>query len=325
MFKFFKKIYLLLLPLAFVLFFLSHKIALYKNEVSALSTLDGKLIYASDPIGYYKKTLIKSYPLDDTWRVGAFFGTSNQPLIAGKSAIVVDLSSDKVLYEKNSTQRLKIASLTKIMTAIIALEHKNLQDKIYVTRHAAYVGEDTMYLTTGEIYSVEELLYGLMLNSGNDAAYALADGIAGDSETFVKWMNQKAKELGLENTFYADPSGLDDATYSTAQDLVKLTRYAYKNTEFAKIVATLDKELTSDSHKYLYLKNETNLLSTYPGVAGVKTGYTEEAGLCLVTYANNGGHQLIGVVLNSIDRKGDMVLMLNHAFSSVGVDINYSL
>jgi D-alanyl-D-alanine carboxypeptidase len=182
-----------------------------------------------------------------------------------------------------------------------------------------------MYLTTGEVYTLKELLYGLLLNSGNDAAYAIADGVAGDTSTFVEWMNIKAKEIGLENTEFKDPSGLDDNTYSTAQDLIKLSRYAMKHDLFREIVKTYNIELTSDTHKYVYLENATNLLTSYPGVAGVKTGYTEEAGLCLVTYASNNGHEIMGVVLKSIDRKGDMILMLDHGFGTLGVEVHHNL
>jgi D-alanyl-D-alanine carboxypeptidase len=165
-----------------------------------------------------------------------------------------------------------------------------------------------------------------MLNSGNDAAYAIAEGIAVDSQTFTEFMNIKAKELGLTNTYFADPSGLDDDTYSTPEELVKLTIYALQIPTFRTIVKTREYELPStDTHKYIYLENQTNLLRSYPGVEGVKTGYTEESGLCLITYANNFGHELVGVVLGSVDRKGDMVLMLDHAYAAFGQKIEHHL
>ncbi len=273
----------------------------------------------------YQSTLLKSYAAESDWKAGDYFGTSTEPLIAGDSAVLIDLKTSKVLYEKDSTKKMKIASLTKIMTAILVLEHKKLTDKIYIDDDATSVGENSMNLSTGEVYSVEELLYGLVLQSGNDAAYALAKGTGGTVNTFVDWMNFKAKELGLTNTFFADPSGLNDDTYSTAEDLAKLTRYALKFPEFKDIVKTVEKELISDDHKYILLENQTNLLTTYPGVAGVKTGYTEEAGLCLVTYAANDGREVVGVVLKSIDRKGDMILMLDHGFSTLGVKVEHNL
>lgn len=275
----------------------------------------------------YVETTINRYEPDTSWYPNKENNTYNQPLIAGEAGILVDINSGKILFEKNSNERRPIASLVKIMTAVIALEHKELDDKVFITQEAAKIGENSMQLSKGEIYTLEELLYGLILHSGNDAAYAISESVAGNTERFVEWMNIKAKELGLEDTHFADPSGLDDATYSTPIDLVKLTRYALKNPEFRKVAATLEIELISEksTHKYMYLYNQTNLLSTYPGVAGIKTGYTEKAGLGLVTYAENEGKEVVGVVLNSIDRKGDMILMLDHGFETLGVHIEHNL
>ena len=273
----------------------------------------------------YSQTKINSYEPEPEWWPADKFETSNQPEISGHSGLLVDLNTGHVLFEKNSNEKMKIASLAKIMTAVVALEHKKLDSKMYVSKKVAGIGENSMQIDEGEIYTLEELLYGLILHSGNDSAYAIAEGAAGNSDRFVEWMNFKAKEIGLANTHFTDPSGLDDSAYSTATDLVKLTRYALKNPEFRNIVKTVEKELTSDTHKYIYLYNQTNLLTTYPGVAGVKTGYTEEAGLCLVTYANNEGKEVVGVVLNSVDRKGDMILMLDHGYQTLGVNVEHNL
>lgn len=273
----------------------------------------------------YQKTLIDFDEPESNWEPKEKYGTSSQPEIAGESGLIIDLETDKILFEKNSEQKMKIASLTKIMTAVIALEHKNLGDKIQVDAEAASIGENSMGVSEGEVYTLRELMYGLMLPSGNDAAYAISKGVAGNVENFVEWMNIKAKELGLKNTYFADPSGLDDTTYSTPLDLAKLTRYAMRNQNFREFVRAPTIELTGDSHKYLFFENQTNLLTTYPGVAGVKTGFTQEAGLCLVTYAKNAGHELIGVVLNSVDRKGDMILMLDHGFGTIGINVVHNL
>ena len=273
----------------------------------------------------YSQTKINSYEPEPEWWPADKFETSNQPEISGHSGLLVDLNTSHVLFEKNSNEKMKIASLAKIMTAVVALEHKKLDSKMYISKKAAGIGENSMEIDEGEIYTLEELLYGLILHSGNDSAYAIAEGAAGNSDRFVEWMNFKAKEIGLANTHFTDPSGLDDSAYSTATDLVKLTRYALKDPEFRNIVKTVEKELTSDTHKYIYLYNQTNLLTTYPGVAGVKTGYTEEAGLCLVTYTNNEGKEVVGVVLNSIDRKGDMILMLDHGYKTIGVNVKHNL
>lgn len=274
----------------------------------------------------YYNTLLKADNLTSNWVPGEQFGTSSEPEISAESAILVDINSGKVVYEKNSTKRMKIASLAKMMTAVVALEHKKIEDKIIVSQKAASVGENVMGISQGEVYTLDELLYGLVLNSGNDAAYAIAEGVAGNVDTFVSWMNKKAKELNLNDTEFKDPSGLNDESYSTSVDLVKLARYAMQNEDFRRVAGTVEKELPySESHKYLFLENQTNLLTTYPGVAGIKTGYTEEAGYCLVTYSKNGDFELIGAVLNSVNRKFDMLIMLDYGFSTLGVSVEHPL
>lgn len=275
---------------------------------------------------FYRSTFINSYDLEPNWQPVSTEYYKNQPLIAGHSGILVELQGGKTMFDYNSRERRKIASLTKIMTAVVALEHKPLTTKMKVSAKAATVGENAMGVSEGETYSLEDLMYGLILNSGNDAAYTIAENTAGSAEAFVQWMNLKAQDLGLVDTYFADPSGLDDSTYSTPADLVKLTRYALKNPAFKEIVKTVEWEILSNTeHKYIFLENQTNLLRTYPGVAGVKTGYTEEAGLCLVTYAQKDGVELVGVVLNSIDRKGDMILMLDYGFNNLGVFVEHHL
>lgn len=273
----------------------------------------------------YLKTRKFYYDAEPTWTAKDLGVSTDFPLINGKSGLIVDINTDKTLYSKNPTEKLKIASLTKIMTAILVLEHKNLTDKVYIDAEAASIGENSMGLKEGEIYTVEELLYGLILNSGNDSAYALAKNSAGSVENFVEWMNLKANELGMKDTQFYDPSGLNDNTYSTALDLTKLTRYGLKIQTFREIIKTMEKEINGDTHNYQMLTNQTNLLSTYPGVMGVKTGYTEEAGLCLVTYAMNNSEEVIGVVLNSTDRRGDMILMLDEGFSRLGIHVEHNL
>ncbi len=274
----------------------------------------------------YEDTLVRFNAPEPTWLPKETFGTANQPNINGASGVLVELNSGKILFEKDLTTKKPIASLAKVMTAIIAIEHKALTEKIYVSEKAASIGENTMGISQGEVYTLDELLHGLIMHSGNDAAYAISEGVAGDTTTFVEWMNLKSRELGLEDTYFADPSGLDDTSYSTPKDLVKLTRYALKYPELKKMGNTVEYELPeNNAHKYIYLYNQTNLLTTYPGVKGFKTGYTEEAGLCLITYAENEGKEVIGVVLGSGDRKGDMILMLDHGFSTLGVVVEHNL
>lgn len=275
----------------------------------------------------YYLTLTKSDSLTSDWEPSQKpHDFENAPEIVGVSALLVDINTGRVLYEKNSSEKRPIASLVKIMTAVVALEHKNKDEEIIVSKKASEIGENVMGISEGEIYTLEELLYGLMLNSGNDAAYAIAEGVAGDVDTFIEWMNIKAEELNLKDSYFGGPSGLFEGTVSTSIDLVKLSRYAMQSDTFRKIVKTYELELPySNKHKYLYLWNQTNLLTTYPGVEGIKTGYTDEAGLCLVTYARNEDVELVGVVLNSIDRKGDMILMLDYGFQLLGITIEHHL
>ena len=274
---------------------------------------------------YYQETLINSYEPEPFWTPDEKLDTAHQPEVVAQAGLLVDINSGNILFEKNANEKRPIASLVKIMTAVVALEHKKLAEKIYINQTAASVGENSMGLTEGEIYTLEELMYGLILNSGNDAAYAIAEGVAGNANRFIEWMNIKAKEVGLTDTYFADSSGLDDTAYSTPKDLVSLTRYALKNPDFREIVETVEYETVSEKHKYIYLYNQTNLLTTYPGVKGVKTGFTEEAGLCLVTYVQIGDVEFVGVVLNSIDRKGDMILMLDHGFETLGITPEHNL
>lgn len=315
------KKFLIVLTLTLIFTFL----LLHKNT-SAINVLRGYVnlseISAQDR---YFSTKLRHFESESSWLPSKNIDISSQPDINGKIGILVDIKTGTVLYEKNSKQQKEIASLVKIMTAVVALEHSDLNELIYVSQQAESIGENTMGVSSGETYTLKELLYGLVLYSGNDAAYAIAEGVGGDVPTFVEWMNIKADELGMLNTHFADPSGLDDSTYSSAVDLVKLTRYALQYPDFREVAATMETELISDTHKYLPLYNQTNLLSTYPGVAGVKTGYTEVAGLCLVTYANNEGHEVVGIVLDSLDRKGDMILMLDYGFSLLGVTIEHNL
>ncbi|MBI2443449.1 MAG: D-alanyl-D-alanine carboxypeptidase [Candidatus Levybacteria bacterium] len=239
-----------------------------------------------------------------------------------KAALLFDLTTDKTLFEKNSTDRLPMASLAKIMTAIVALENPESSDK-YVVTEEDMVGEDSMGLTPGESVSLEELIYGLMLPSGNDAAEVLANNFSGRREAFIKAMNLKAKALGLGDTNFTNPSGLqgDGDQYTTASDLVVITKYALENFPlFRRVVSAFTHEIpATDMHKYFYLENATNLITSYPGVKGVKTGFTPEAGMCLVTYLEYDGHKIIGVLLNSENRRQEMKDLLDDGLKTLGV------
>lgn len=249
-------------------------------------------------------------------------GISTQPEIQAVSAISYDLDTDQILYEKNSEARLPMASLTKVMTAIVAVENLSPIEPIAISRNAGTIGENVMGLTEGEEVSLENLLYGLFLMSGNDAAEALAEGSSFGRTGFIFQMNKKAETLGLTNTRFTNPTGLegDGNQYSTARDLLVMTRYALQNSTIAKTSSTYNHFIPySQKHKAFDLYNETNLLTTYPGVKGVKTGYTTEAGLCLITYLEYKGHRIIAVILNSPSRREEMIHILDHSLKSLGV------
>lgn len=220
------------------------------------------------------------------------------PVINALAAVVVEVSSGRVLYEKNATQKRSIASTTKIMTAIVALENANLDEEIVISKRAASIGGSVIGLRAGQKYTVREMLYAMLMASANDAAIAIAEHVAGTVEDFAKMMNKKAESLGMEDSHFVSPHGLDrDNQYSTAYDMAIITIEALKNPLFAEIVSTKSSYIPGHS---LYNTNE--LLGSCPGVDGVKTGYTGKAGRCLITTVKRGDMRLISVVLGSPTR-----------------------
>ena len=241
--------------------------------------------------------------------------------VTARSVLIYDLTGNKVIFDKNSNSKVPIASLTKIMTAIISLENPKKDNK-YLVRKEDLVGEDSVGFSEGEVLSLNDLLYGLILHSGNDAAEVLANNFYDGRAGFIKAMNDKAKALGLKNTNFTNPSGLegDGHQYSTARDLLVITRYALLNSTFSKIAATADYTIPKIStHGEYYMENETNLLTTYPGVKGVKTGYTPEAGFCLITYLDYGEHKIIGILLGSENRRQEMRELLDYSLKTLGI------
>jgi D-alanyl-D-alanine carboxypeptidase (penicillin-binding protein 5/6) len=299
---------------------------LFRNPVSINKTLN-----VSDKSLDYKATLTEKISQEDILSVvnPSIVEDDKFPVVSARSAFFVNLEKNEILYNKDPRKRVPIASIVKIMTAVVAVEHAKLNSPIVVSEGASLVGENAMGISSGEVYSLEDLLYGLILHSGNDSAVAIAEGVAGREETFVKWMNVKALELGLKDTLFSDSSGLNQDgkdNYSTAWDVAIISEYSLRSPVLAKIFATYEYEIPqTEQHKYLYLQNQTNLLTTYPGVAGIKTGYTEEAGLCLVTYAKNDGKKVLGVILGSQDRRGDAILLLNYSFEKSGFPVNYPI
>ena len=205
---------------------------------------------------------------------------------SARSTIIMDMDSKRILYEKNSHEKRLIASITKIMTFIIAYENSNLEDEIKVGEEILSMYGTNIYVEVGEKISVKDLLYGLLLRSGNDAAMTLATNILGEEE-FVKKMNEKAQKLGMKDTVFENPHGLDENTqnYSTAYDMMLLSQYAYQNKLYKEIIST-KKYTTQSSLKTYIWYNRMNLLNTYKYCIGGKNGYTPNAGKTLVSYAN---------------------------------------
>lgn len=212
--------------------------------------------------------------------------------VSAVSAVLMDADSGRVLYEEEADRQMRIASTTKIMTALVVLEHCGLQERVEIKADHMCEGS-SMYLTPGETVTVEQLLYGLLLCSGNDAALALADHCAGGVEAFAALMNEKAAELELSGTSFANPSGLDgEGHYSTARDMAALAAYALEDPTFRRICSTSVAAVGQRS-----MTNHNRLLRELPGCIGMKTGYTKAAGRTLVTAAERGGVRLVAVTL----------------------------
>lgn len=217
--------------------------------------------------------------------------------ISAKAAIVYEPVTGTVLYEKNADDRMLVASTTKIMTALVVLESCGLDELVKVTAEQAAVEGSSMYLRAGESYTVRDLLYGMMLASGNDAATALAEHAAGSIEDFAALMNEKCRELGLENSHFVNPHGLDaDEHYSSARDLALITAAALENETFKEIFST-----ASYSVNGVCYTNHNKLLTSCEGCTGGKTGYTEAAGRILVSCAERNGMKLICVTISDPD------------------------
>ncbi|MEQ2455189.1 D-alanyl-D-alanine carboxypeptidase family protein [Flavonifractor hominis] len=235
------------------------------------------------------------------------------PNLSAASAILVDGASGRVLYAKDAQQERPIASITKLMTALVAVEsHPTLSDM--VTIRAEWTGAEgsSMYLRAGEELTLESLLYGLLLASGNDAAVAIAGFCAGDVDTFVTWMNERASELGMEHTHFQNPNGLSaEGHYSTAADMATLARVVLQNETLARIVGTKSISIAGRS-----FTNHNKLLWRYEGCRGLKTGYTNEAGRTLVSCAERDGQLLIAVTLNDPDDWTDHAALFDYGFSA---------
>ncbi|MGN1201554.1 MAG: D-alanyl-D-alanine carboxypeptidase family protein [Candidatus Caccovivens sp.] len=219
---------------------------------------------------------------------------------SARSAVVLETSTKRKLFAQNENQKLPMASTTKIMTAITAIENcSDLDEKFEISKKAVGVPGTSLYLREGDVYSTRDLLYALMLISGNDASVAIAEHVAGSTSEFVTKMNELAKKIGVKNTHFANTHGLDaDGHYTTAYDLAVITAYALENDTFREIVSTKNTKITNGEGENRYLKNKNKLLNTLEGCIGVKTGFTDDAGRCLVSAIEKNGMRLVCVVLN---------------------------
>lgn len=267
--------------------------------------------------------------------------TNLSPVIDAKSALVVDLNNGMVLYEKDIHEQLPIASLTKLMTVIIVMEENNINEVVTVSRSASQTEGSKIWLANGEKITVENLLYASLINSANDAAMALAEHNAGNVTDFVNKMNKRTTELGLYNTHYTNPTGLDNDNFlepeitspdteidtntnpvtklknlSTAYDMAMLARYAYGKSLIRRTVSKKELEISSTNEVLTHkLKNTNELLSSYLKVLGLKTGTTDEAGECLIAIIQNDqGNDILTVVLNSPSRYKETKVLADWVF-----------
>ena len=251
----------------------------------------------------------------------AVTASSEQPTksrtVSAKSAVLYEPESGRFLYSKNAFQRLPMASTTKIMTALVAIENTALTDEVVITEEAVGIEGSSAYLKEGEILSMEELLYALLLRSANDAAVAIACEIGGSVDGFADMMNERAASLGLSDTHFTNPHGLDDDEhYTTAHDLSLIAAEALKNDTFKVISSTYKKSFTRDDRAILYV-NHNKLLKLYDGALGMKTGYTKRSGRCLVGAAERDGLTFITVTLDAPDDWRDHEVLFDLGFSAL--------
>ncbi|AFS78424.1 D-alanyl-D-alanine carboxypeptidase DacB [Gottschalkia acidurici 9a] len=252
------------------------------------------------------------------------YGTEDNSIkLSAKSAVLIDSATGRILYSNNGDKRLPMASTTKIMTALVAIEKGDLDKKVTIKKESVGIEGSSIYLAENEEISLRDLLYGLMLRSGNDAATAIANEIGGSTEEFSKMMNEKAKQIGAKNSNFMNPHGLHDENhYTTAYDLAIITKEALKSKEFREISKARTWIAEREINKHFYNKNNT--LWEYEGGDGGKTGFTKAAGRCLVTTATRNGTQLIAVVLNDGNWFNDCYTLMDYGFKNYKSFVIYS-
>ena len=243
-----------------------------------------------------------------------------EPVISADAAILIEASTGRVIWEKNADERRYPASMTKMMTGVLALENLSGSTDVLISRAAAETESVPMGLNAGELMPAEEVLNGMLMLSDNGAAVALAEQIGGSLESFAEMMNAKAKKLGMENTHFVNPNGLTHPDhYSTARDMAKLARYAMQNEKFREIVIQEKRPLrwSLPKNRMMMAENTNELLGKYEGITGIKTGWTEAAGGCLAASAKRGGMEIIAIVMHSTtpkDRFADARKLLDYGF-----------
>ena len=239
--------------------------------------------------------------------------------VSAECAILMDQNSKRILYEKNIHKVKSVASISKIMTAILAIESGKLKDMVVIGDEIDGAYGSAIYIKKGEQMSLLDLVYGLMLRSGNDAALAIAKHVSGSVDEFVKLMNEKAKEVGMKNTVFNNPSGLDnedgDGNFSTAYDMALLASYAMDNETYRKITATKRHVVKTNMNVYEWI-NKNRLLSLYKYATGGKTGFTEKAKRTLVTTASKDNFDLVAVTLNDGNDFQDHQTLFEYAFNN---------
>ncbi len=253
--------------------------------------------------------------------------------LSSESAILMDAESGKILYEKNIDEKLPMASMTKIMSMLLIMEQidngsLSYDDKVLISENASGMGGSQVFLQAGEEYTVNDLLKCIAVSSANDAVVAMAEKISGSVDAFVSLMNEKAEELGLKNTHFANPHGLDDENHhSTAYDMAVMARELLKHEDILKYTSIYEDYLTKPDGSSIWLVNTNRLVRFYDGVDGLKTGYTTEAGYCLTATAKRQDLRLISVVMKSPsaeERSSDTSTLLSYGFNSFKSNVIYS-
>lgn len=292
------------------------RIVLFFLFVSLISLFPSPNVYFSSPsklVGYAlpRKSILPSPP-----PVPVNTTQAPPPELTAAAVLVKDITSGIVLYSKNEDARLAPASTSKIMTALVSLNHYKLDD--ILTVKTVITEGKTMGLVSGEKMTAENVLYAALVDSANDAAYTLADNYPGGVGNFVSEMNRVAKEMGLTNTHFENPIGFDDAgQYTTAAELAKQSLAGLYNPIFTKMVGTKEITVSDVNYQYFYdLRNVNELLGRIPGVSGVKTGFTEEGGEILVSEVKRDEHRVLIVILKSADRFGETQRIMNWVFDN---------